>query len=200
MARKRLLALIAAAVAVMVIATDLPIRAQINLTAQDMVEKNVSARGGLQAWRAVQAMSMSGKMPAGGNQRAGMAITSPDMGQGKSSTPQRPAEEVELPFVMDLKRPNKVRIEIEFNGQTAIQIYDGNNGWKLRPFLGRHEDASRLALPTRSGYNDPARCVRGIESSCGALHRGGVAPPERSASHPSRGGLFQSRFRPSAPI
>ena len=36
-----------------------------NLTAQQIVEKHVAARGGLQAWRAVQTMSWSGKMDAG---------------------------------------------------------------------------------------------------------------------------------------
>jgi outer membrane lipoprotein-sorting protein len=32
-----------------------------------------------------------------------------------------------------------MRIELQFNGQTAIQVFDGQNGWKLRPFLNRHE-------------------------------------------------------------
>ena len=36
-----------------------------SLTAAQIVEKNVSAKGGLQAWRAVQTMSFSGKMDAG---------------------------------------------------------------------------------------------------------------------------------------
>ena len=38
------------------------------LTAEQVIEKNVAARGGLQAWRAVQSLSMSGKMDAGGNE------------------------------------------------------------------------------------------------------------------------------------
>jgi outer membrane lipoprotein-sorting protein len=49
------------------------------------------------------------------------------------------AKVVQLPFVMDLKRPNKMRFEMEFRGATAVQAYDGLNGWKLRPFLGRRE-------------------------------------------------------------
>src|ERR1700675_1169624 len=36
-----------------------------SLTAQQIVEKHVAARGGLQAWRAVQTMSWSGKLDAG---------------------------------------------------------------------------------------------------------------------------------------
>jgi outer membrane lipoprotein-sorting protein len=40
---------------------------------------------------------------------------------------------------MELKRTRKSRLEIDFHGQTAVQVYDGTNGWKLRPFLNRHE-------------------------------------------------------------
>jgi hypothetical protein len=40
---------------------------------------------------------------------------------------------------MELARPRKQRFELKFNGQTAIQVYDGANGWKLRPFLNRRE-------------------------------------------------------------
>ncbi len=38
---------------------------------------------------------------------------------------------------MELKRPRKMRFELQFNGQTAVQVFDGAQGWKLRPFLGR---------------------------------------------------------------
>jgi hypothetical protein len=44
--------------------------AQASLTAAEIVTKNVAARGGLEAWRAVKTMSLSGKMGAGGNRRA----------------------------------------------------------------------------------------------------------------------------------
>jgi outer membrane lipoprotein-sorting protein len=30
-------------------------------------------------------------------------------------------------------------VEIEFSGKTAVQVYDGTNGWKVRPFLNRNE-------------------------------------------------------------
>jgi hypothetical protein len=53
--------------------------------------------------------------------------------------PPRPAEQVRLPFVMELKRPRKVRVELLFSGQTALQVFDGTRGWKLRPFLNRRE-------------------------------------------------------------
>jgi len=118
------------------------------LTAAEVVEKNVAARGGLQAWRAVQTMAFTGKLGAGGNQRATLQTPNPG-GRASSqvsvrkSRPQsysnRPAEEAQLPFLMELARPRKMRFELEFNGQTALQVYDGVNGWKLRPFLNRRQ-------------------------------------------------------------
>lgn len=110
------------------------------LSAANIVDKNVAARGGLQAWRAVRTISLSGKLGAGGNQRAALPVPMPSgRKSGPRATPaaQRAVEEVQLPFVMELARPGKMRFELEFNGQTAIQVFDGANGWKLRPFLGR---------------------------------------------------------------
>jgi hypothetical protein len=88
------------------------------LSASEVVDKNVAARGGLQAWRAVQTLSLAGKMGAGGNQRETLAV---------------------LPFLMELKRPRKTRFELQFGGQTAVQVFDGTQGWKLRPFLNRRD-------------------------------------------------------------
>jgi hypothetical protein len=120
----------------LLIAADTP-QANVNLTAAQIVEKNVAARGGLRAWRAVQTLEMSGKMDAGGDRRPTIPV--PGVRGESNMTPPRPAEQVQLPFVMDLKRPRKMRVEIQFSGQTALQVYDGTNGWKLRPFLNRHE-------------------------------------------------------------
>lgn len=84
-------------------------------TAAEILQKNAVARGGLQAWKAVQTLTMTGKLEAGGTQN------------------------VQLPFVLKLKRPRKSRMELEFRGQTAVQAYDGINGWKVRPFLNRKD-------------------------------------------------------------
>lgn len=107
------------------------------LTAEQVIEKNVAARGGLQAWRAVQTLSMSGKMEAGGNERP--TLPAPGVRTGGVELPKRPAEQMQLPFRLELKRAHKSRLELDFRGQTAAQVYDGTNGWKLRPFLNRHE-------------------------------------------------------------
>lgn len=86
-----------------------------SLTAAQIIDKNVAARGGLEAWRAVGTLAMSGQMEAGGKKNS------------------------ELPFVMRMKRPHMNRLEIRFKNQTAVQVYDGSHGWKIRPFLGRND-------------------------------------------------------------
>ncbi len=85
------------------------------LSAAQIAERNAAARGGLDAWHAVRTLSLSGEMEAGGTKNT------------------------ELPFVLKMKRPHMSRWEIRFQNQTAVQVYDGVNGWKLRPFLGRDD-------------------------------------------------------------
>src|SRR5205807_2593908 len=84
------------------------------------------------AWRAVQTLSLAGKLGAGGNRRAAVQVPVPDQKANRQSLPSRPTEEAQLPFVMELKRPRKMRFELQFNGQTAVQVFDGANGWKRR--------------------------------------------------------------------
>lgn len=118
--------------------------AHADLSAAQIVEKNIAARGGLQAWRSVQAMSWAGKMDAGG----GSINRSRRMAQGKrgrdakmelADNKTEASKQVQLPFVLDIKRPGKSRVEIEFAGKTAVQVYDGANGWKVRPYLNRND-------------------------------------------------------------
>jgi hypothetical protein len=119
--------------------------AQANPSAAEIVTKNVAARGGLEAWGAVKTMSLSGKMGAGGNQRAALEL--PTQARAtvvtrKTDEPQLPPrriEEVYFPFLMELARPGKMRFELQVAGKTALQVYDGANGWKLRPYLNRLE-------------------------------------------------------------
>jgi hypothetical protein len=107
------------------------------LSAEEVARKNVAARGGLQAWRGVQTLEMTGKMQAGGNNRPVLPI--PGTASSKHVAPPRSTEQAELPFTLELKRPLKMRLELQFAGKTALQVYDGSNGWKLRPYLNRLE-------------------------------------------------------------
>lgn len=140
MFRKSLVIVTSLAFAVpLVLAANIP-APQENLSAAEIVNRNVKARGGLDAWRAVQTMSLEGTMGAGGNRRETLPMA-PAGGRHNSRqmVPPRQADEVQLPFVMELKRPRKMRFELQFNGQTAVQVFDGTNGWKLRPYLNRSE-------------------------------------------------------------
>lgn len=106
------------------------------LSAAAIVEKNIVARGGLNAWRAVQTLAWSGKLDAGGNNQRPLKIPGLPTPPAQS---KEPAAQAQLPFTLQMKRGRKSRLEIEFAGQTAVQVYDGTQGWKVRPFLNRHE-------------------------------------------------------------
>jgi outer membrane lipoprotein-sorting protein len=54
-------------------------------------------------------------------------------------TDPRPKEEIQLPFTIDFQRPRKQRLELLVGGKKALQVYDGEKGWKLRPYLNRLE-------------------------------------------------------------
>jgi hypothetical protein len=99
------------------------------LSAAQIVEKNAQARGGLSAWRATSTLVFTGKMGAGGSRYVTVSK------RGTMQTKQR--QEAQLPYVLEYKRPFKTRLELEFGGERAVQIYDGASGWKLRPYLGR---------------------------------------------------------------
>src|SRR3974390_2629936 len=101
------------------------------LSATQIVDRHVAARGGPAAWHAVQTMSWSGKMDAGtGDSLARSEAyaagtfgnTNEKMRKAALSGEKKDApKQVQLPFVLDMKRPDKSRVELEFAGKTAIQ-------------------------------------------------------------------------------
>lgn len=80
-------------------------------TVDELVARNVAARGGEKAWKAVSSLRLTGRM---------------DVGKGTT-----------VPYVLEQKRPGKMRLEFVFDGKTAVEATDGKAGWKLRPFLNR---------------------------------------------------------------
>jgi len=76
-----------------------------------LIARNVAARGGAEAWRAVDTLHFEGEM---------------DLGQ-----------EVYVPYTLEQKRSGKMCLEFEFDDETATQCVDGDAGWKLLPFMGR---------------------------------------------------------------
>jgi len=79
------------------------------LTAEEVVAKNIQARGGIEKIRGVKTLRMTGTMLVG---------------------------EDRLPTTIEWKRPSSTRWEFEADDQTAIQVFDGKNGWTLMPFEG----------------------------------------------------------------
>jgi hypothetical protein len=86
------------------------------LTAEQIVEKNVAARGGLEAWRDVETMVWIGHVETG------------------TATGTR------VPFVLEMKRPNKTRFTINAPQQVSMRMFDGKNGWKLRSTNSGQQD------------------------------------------------------------
>ncbi len=120
------------------------------LTAEQIVQRHLAARGGLKAWHGVESMVWKGTMEVGfgdsvarSTRYVSSALATKAKGaRSKPVAPVRDAaaeKQVQVPFVLELKRPTKSRIEIEFAGKTAVQVYDGTNGWMYRPFLNRDD-------------------------------------------------------------
>src|ERR1700760_2956318 len=111
-----------------------------------IIDRNIAARGGAPAWQAVQSATISGKLDAGNTdslhrsqriaegEMEAAALRHHKPVTGKTDAP---SAQVQLPFVIEMKRPNKSRVEVVFAGKTAVQVYDGTNGWKMRPYLNR---------------------------------------------------------------
>src|SRR5207247_5965645 len=78
------------------------------LTAEQVIEKNVAARGGLQAWRAVETLSMGGKMDVGGNETPALRVQGG--GTGGVQLPQRPGEQMPWPFRLPLTHARNYRL------------------------------------------------------------------------------------------
>jgi outer membrane lipoprotein-sorting protein len=82
-------------------------------TADEIIAKNLTARGGKDKIKAVQSARMTGKMV---------------MGQG-----------MEAPFTMEVARPSKMRMEFTIQGMTGVQAFDGKSGWSVMPFMGKKD-------------------------------------------------------------
>ena len=89
----------------------LPLAAEEALTADQVIAKNLEARGGAEKIAALKSAKVTGKMM---------------MGPG-----------MEAPFTMEWKRPDKVRMEFTIQGMAGIQAYDGTTAWMLMPFMGQ---------------------------------------------------------------
>jgi len=78
-------------------------------TAAEVIDRNVAAHGGLDAWRKVETMVWLGHLERGAR------------------------EAQHIPFVMTLRRPNLTRFELKEQFSQFTRIFDGAHGWKIRP-------------------------------------------------------------------
>ncbi len=79
-----------------------------------LVSKNIEAKGGADALNALQSLRLSGKML---------------VQQGQ----------LQLAYLQTKERPGEVRTEGTIQGMTQIEAYDGKEGWRVSPFFGRRD-------------------------------------------------------------
>jgi outer membrane lipoprotein-sorting protein len=79
-------------------------------TADEIIAKHIDALGGLEKLKSVKTVRMTGKMTIGPG--------------------------IEAPIVMEIKRPNAMRMDITVQGMVGTQAFDGSTGWTLMPFQG----------------------------------------------------------------
>ncbi|HEV2717494.1 MAG TPA: hypothetical protein VGU64_19660, partial [Terriglobales bacterium] len=82
-------------------------------TADELVAKNIAAKGGIEKIKAIKTVRMTGKLDGAGG-FTGL------VGQQNA-------------------RPNLVRETFTLQGMTQVQAYDGSLGWQIRPFGGRKD-------------------------------------------------------------
>ena len=98
-------------------------------TVDELVAKNLEAKGGGAALNAIQTIRFEGRML---------------VNQGQ----------IELIYTQTMKRPGKVRSDAVLQGMTLVQAYDGTSGWKIYPFQGRKDPEKMSADESKSMIED----------------------------------------------
>jgi hypothetical protein len=97
-------------------------------TADELVAKNLQAKGGVAEIKSIKTLRISGKMQAGSfTAEIGRVAMAPDL----------------------------LRTMFTVQGMTEIQAYDGSTGWQISPFEGR-KDAELLGEDTLRGLVEDA--------------------------------------------
>ncbi|HEY8550704.1 MAG TPA: hypothetical protein VIL35_12165 [Vicinamibacterales bacterium] len=79
-------------------------------TIDELVAKNLEAKGGVERLKAVKAMRISGTVSV--------------------------APGMEIPMTIMSERPNKLRQESSFQGQQTVVAFDGQKAWTINPMMG----------------------------------------------------------------
>src|ERR1700742_2608603 len=110
--------------------------AALAMTADDLVAKNVAAKGGLDKLHAIQTLRLSGRLLV------------------QNDT-------LELGYVTVLKQPASIRYEASLQGLTQVQAYDGSQAWQINPFQGR-KDPEKLSADDAKGLGEDAADFTGV--------------------------------------
>ena len=97
------------------------------LTVDELVAKNIEARGGLEAIRAIQSIKSTGRMNFSGGDFS-----------------------IDLGIVSLNERDAKLRMEASIQGLTQVTAYDGKDAWTINPFQGRR-DPERMSAEDAKG-------------------------------------------------
>lgn len=83
-------------------------------TVDEIIAKNIEAKGGYDKLKSIKTMQATGQFTA----QNGM---------------------VQGTITLYNKRPNKMRMNMDIQGQTMVQAFDGTTGWMIIPFMGTTE-------------------------------------------------------------
>ena len=81
-------------------------------TADELVAKNLAARGGIEKIKEIKTLRLAGRVQQGG---------------------------IDLRISVISKAPNLLRQVVTIQGMSEIEAYDGSSGWKISPFEGRKD-------------------------------------------------------------
>jgi hypothetical protein len=82
-------------------------------TADELIAKNIQARGGMEKLKAIKTLRMTCRLDSSGGFTAAWS--------------------------QENERPNLVRTTFSLQGMTAVQAYDGTTGWQIQPFGGKKD-------------------------------------------------------------
>jgi len=112
------------------------------LTVDDLLAKNLAARGGADKVAAIKTLKSTGKILFGG--------------------------QFELALTAYQKAPDSVRNDASIQGLTAVQAWDGKEAWQISPFQGR-KDPEKMSADDAKALSDDAPIAGAL---IGARERG----------------------------
>src|SRR5215813_3351059 len=97
-------------------------------TVDELLAKNLEARGGADKVAAIKTLKSQGKLVFGG--------------------------QFELTYAQYQMAPDRVRTEASIQGLTAVQAWDGKNAWQISPFQGRKDPETMSADDAKALADD----------------------------------------------